>query len=203
MSKNIYAKMLEVMSKVERVKKNGYNSFHKYEYVTESDLTEAIRPILVECGLAFFSTMLDQEREGEFTKVKMEFSLIDVDSGESLKSIYYSEGTDKTDKGIPKAVTSCVKYFLMKTFLIPTGDDPEGDTSVDERASKPDYSGYQKKSASEKQIGMIKSLLKGKVSEKYTYDQLLDNLKKRIGATKDIDQWTSSEASKAIGVLQN
>lgn len=125
--KTIYAKIAKVMSQVERVPKNGYNNFHKYEYATESDLTEAIRPILQEAGLAFFSTVIEQERDGEFTKAKMEFTLADVETGETLTSTYWGEGQDKGDKGLYKAYTGAVKYFLMKTFLIPTGDDPEQD----------------------------------------------------------------------------
>lgn len=135
--KSIYSKLGKVMSQVSRVPKNGYNSFHKYNYATESDLTESIRPILLEAGLAFFSNVLDQERDGEFTKVKMEFTLADIETGEILKSVYWGEGQDKGDKGLYKAYTGATKYFLMKTFLIPTGDDPEADHSIDERnASK-------------------------------------------------------------------
>lgn len=35
------------------------------------------------------------------------------------------EGMDTGDKAIYKAITGAQKYVLMKTFLIPTGDDPE------------------------------------------------------------------------------
>ena len=125
--KTIYAKIAKVMSQVERVPKNGYNNFHKYEYATESDLTEAIRPILQEAGLAFFSTVIEQERDGEFTKAKMEFTLADVETGETITRKYWGEGQAKGDKGLYKAYTGAVKSFLMKTFLIPTGDDPEQD----------------------------------------------------------------------------
>lgn len=133
---SLYVKIAKVMSQVSRVKKNGYNAFHKYNYATESDLTESIRSILFEAGLAFFSSVIEQERDGEFTKVKMEFTLADVETGEALTSSYWGEGQDKGDKGLYKAYTGATKYFLMKTFLIPTGDDPEGDTSADERNHK-------------------------------------------------------------------
>jgi hypothetical protein len=135
----IYAKIAKAMAQVERVPKTGYNSFHKYAYATETDLTESIRPILTECGLAFFSSVLEQEREGEFTKAKMEFTVADTETGECIKSTYWGEGQDKGDKGLYKAYTGATKYFLMKTFLIPTGDDPESDESTDKRnSSKPD-----------------------------------------------------------------
>lgn len=125
---NIYKKMLNIMNNMSRVPKNGYNSYNKYKYVKEEDLVDYIRPLLVENGLAFTSNMVEQERNEDFTKVKMEFTLVDVDTQETLTSIYWGEGQDKQDKGIYKAVTGAEKYFLMKTFLVATGDDPEEDT---------------------------------------------------------------------------
>lgn len=185
------------MSQVSRVPKNGFNNFHKYAYTTESDLTESIRPILLEAGLAYFSTVLEQSREGEFTKVKMEFTLADTENGEVLKSVYWGEGQDKGDKGLYKAYTGATKYFLMKTFLIPTGDDPEGDSTVDERNHD------KTKLASDKQLNLVTNLLKKNVTEKFTFDDLHEALKQKIGTNKDMEHWTSQEASKAINILQN
>jgi hypothetical protein len=37
------------------------------------------------------------------------------------------EGQDAGDKAVYKAMTGALKYCLLKTFLIPTGDDPERD----------------------------------------------------------------------------
>lgn len=196
-NKSIYKKISQVMSQVNRVPKNGYNSFHKYNYATESDLTESIRPILIEAGLAFFTTVLEQNREGEFTKVKMEFTLVDIDTGETLKSTYWGEGQDKGDKGLYKAYTGATKYFLMKTFLIPTGDDPEGDSTVDER----NENNKTVKLASEKQLNLITDLLKKNVSEKFSFEDLYVALQQKLGTDKPMEQWTSQEASKAIGIL--
>lgn len=190
---SIYSKILQVMKEVEKVPKNGYNQFHKYYYATESDLTESIRPILIDAGLAFFATVLDQSREGEFTKVKMEFTLADTETGETLKSIFWGEGQDKGDKGLYKAYTGATKYFLMKTFLIPTGDDPECDSSVDER--------NHQKLATDKQLDLITNLLKKNVNKKHSFDYLYQALKKKMNTEKEMEQWTISEASKAIEIL--
>jgi hypothetical protein len=198
-SKSIYSKISKVMSQVNRVPKNGFNKFHKYAYATESDLTESIRPILIEARLAFFSTVLEQTREGEFTKVKMEFTLADLDTGETLKSTYWGEGQDKGDKGLYKAYTGATKYFLMKTFLIPTGDDPEGDTTVDER----NENNKPVKLASEKQLNLITNLLKKNVSDKFSFEDLHSVLQQKIGTDKPMEQWTSDEASRAIKILTN
>lgn len=199
---SIYKKIGKVMSAVVRVPKNGYNSFHKYNYTTESDLTESIRPILQEAGLAFFSNVLEQEREGEFTKVKMEFTLADMDSGEVIKSTYWGEGQDKGDKGLYKAYTGATKYFLMKTFLIPTGDDPEADNTVDERNSK-QQQGKQTgkpKVATDKQLDFIKKLIVEVANatgstEENTYKALYKQIK------KDMEWYTPDDASKAITIL--
>ena len=209
--KSIFPKMAKVMSQVSRVPKNGYNSFHKYNYATESDLTESIRPILLEAGLVFFSNVLEESREGEFTKVKMEFTLADVDTGETLKSTYWGEGQDKGDKGLYKAYTGATKYFLMKTFLIPTGDDPEGDTSADERNSKPkdnkqgqsnQSNNLNKPMASEKQLNLVSKLLKdvaahNNISDEEAYKILKDRFQ------KDLEFYNVEDASKAITLLKS
>ncbi|WP_056685682.1 ERF family protein [Cytobacillus solani] len=202
--KSIYSKIGEVMSKVSRVPKNGYNQFHKYNYATESDLTESIRPILQESGLAFFSNVLEQDREGEFTKVKMEFTLADIETGEVLTSTYWGEGQDKGDKGLYKAYTGATKYFLMKTFLIPTGDDPEADSTVDERNNqKPKNNKGQKTQqqvASDAQLNLINKLLvdvanaTGSTKEK-AYLSLKNQMK------KEMEWYTQDEAGEAIVIL--
>lgn len=205
-AKTIFSKIAKVMEKVSKVPKNGYNSFHKYNYATESDLTESIRPILLESGLAFFSSVLEQERDGEFTKVKMEFTLADVDTGEVLKSIYWGEGQDKGDKGLYKGYTGATKYFLMKTFLIPTGDDPEADNGTDERNSKAPASKQQSKQqgrtqlATPKQLDLINKLIGDVATTKgITRDNAYKTIKTHL--KKDMEWFTPADASKAIEIL--
>ena len=122
---SVYTKIAEVMEKVERIQKNGWNDFHKYKFATESDITDSVRPMLAQAGLAFFSNVLEQERTGDTTKVKMAFTLADIDTSEKLEFTFWGEGQDKGDKGLYKAYTGATKYFLKSIFLIATGDDPE------------------------------------------------------------------------------
>lgn len=213
---NIYQKIANVMSQVNRVPKTGYNSFHKYAYATESDLTESIRPILTEAKLAFFSSVLEQERVGEFTKVQMEFTLADIETGEVLKSVYWGEGQDKGDKGLYKAYTGATKYFLMKTFLIPTGDDPEGDTTTDNRNygqkqsqqkqqyQQPSNQQQPPKMISDAQVKLLNTLITRMEKEKgFARELVKDTLQKRLKfnfeSTKDL---TSAQASSTIKYLQ-
>jgi hypothetical protein len=59
------------------------------------------------------------------------------------------EGQDAGDKGPYKAMTGAQKYALMKTFMIPTGDDPEADEDVDKRNSE-EQKDHQQDSAGSK-----------------------------------------------------
>jgi hypothetical protein len=138
----LYQKIAKIMGKVERVPKNGYNSFHKYQYVTESDLIESVRKFMAEEGLVLFNSVRDFEVKGEIATVTLEFTLACTDTGESVTTVLVGQGQDKGDKAFYKAYAGGTKYFLMKTFLVPTGDDPEADVSTDQKAygaPKPKY----------------------------------------------------------------
>lgn len=130
----LYRKIAAVTAAIRRIPKNGKNTFHNYKYATESDLTDGIRDLLEEHGLAFLPpTVLSHERipleskSGPLTRVQMQFTLACCDTGEIITSVLWADGQDQADKGFYKAYTGGVKYFLMKTFLVSTGDDPEQD----------------------------------------------------------------------------
>lgn len=126
---SIATKMAKVMTEVGRVAKNGRNDFHRYSYATEADIVEEIRGSLSANCIVFFPSVKQVLREGELTHVEMEFRFIDGETGETLESTFWGCGQDKADKGLYKAYTGANKYVLLKTFLIPTGDedDPEHD----------------------------------------------------------------------------
>jgi hypothetical protein len=130
------SKLARVLSDVHRVPKNGRNDFHKYDYVTESDLVDHIRDKLAEHGVAIFPSvrehdvieMEDQRKRTVYlTTVTLEISLVDGESGDTMTTTWIGQGLDQSDKGYYKAYTGAMKYFLMKTFMISTGDDPEQD----------------------------------------------------------------------------
>lgn len=132
----LYRKIADVTAEIGRIPKNGRNSFHNYTYATESDITDALRDLLKTHGLAFLPpSVLEWQRDetvdnpklGPRTRVLMQFELACCDTGEVYTAQLWGEGQDNSDKGFYKAYTGAVKYFLMKTFLIATGDDPERD----------------------------------------------------------------------------
>ena len=127
MTAGIYSKMLKVHAAVHRVPKNGRNEFHKYDYATEADLTDTLRPLMAEAGVLFFPTIESETKQGDVATVVLKVSFIDAEDGSSIIGRWLGEGQDKGDKAFYKAFTGAVKYALMKTFLVATGDDPELD----------------------------------------------------------------------------
>lgn len=133
----LYKKIAAVTAAVSRIPKNGENTFHRYRYATESDITDGLRALLHDNGLAFLppsviawerDETIDNPKLGPRTRVLVQFAIGCTETGEVFTAQLWGEGQDTSDKGFYKAYTGAVKYFLMKTFLIATGDDPEQDS---------------------------------------------------------------------------
>jgi len=131
-AKNLVQKLCEVMATIGYIAKKGENKFHGYKYAKESDIVDAIRGELAQRNLFIFPSVVSHARTSEITDIMVRWTFVDGDSGETRDCDIPGSGHDKSDKGVYKALTGSEKYFLMKSFLIPTGDDPEAD-SKDER----------------------------------------------------------------------
>jgi hypothetical protein len=130
-------KLAEVMLAVERVAKRGTNDFHGYDYATEADVAEAIRTELADRHVVLIPEVTSIEhiplpRPGNktpkfLTHIMGSFTFMDGETGEMIQRSFAGSGVDTDDKGLYKAMTGAEKYFLLKSFMIPTGDDPERD----------------------------------------------------------------------------
>lgn len=138
--KNILKKLHAIMSEVERIEKDKTNEFHRYKYASEQAIKEAIHPLLVKHKVLFTTNVTNARREvyvtakgarGAITDIDLAYTFHDVESGEALTGTFQGTGDDGADKGTYKAITGAIKYILTSTFLIPTGDDPEVETSND------------------------------------------------------------------------
>ena len=67
--------------------------------------------------------------------VKVNITLIDRDSDESVLITGIGSGQDSGDKAVMKAQTAAIKYAYMLSLSISTGDDPESDARTDENTS--------------------------------------------------------------------
>lgn len=144
---SLHAKLAEIMAEVSRVPKRGRNEFHKYDYATEADIVEAVRGALSSRGISLVPSIKQVLREGTLTTAIMEFQFTDGATGETMTVGWAGTGEDKGDKGLYKAMTGALKYFLLKTFLMPTGDDPEADEGTDKRPALPSARGKSRASA--------------------------------------------------------
>lgn len=143
--KNILEKLHLVQCEIKRMNKDGFNSFNKYNYLSETQITETIKELFDKHRIVFhFQSEVTETKEYQGGKgdtqflvtAKIHYAFYDVESGEKLDGIVYGQGADKGDKGLYKAITGAIKYLYMKTFNIPTGDDPENDKHEPE-ARKP------------------------------------------------------------------
>lgn len=139
--KQIASKILAVMKDVDYVHKDGTNTFQRYNYVSEAGIVDKIRTSMIEHGLVCVPSVTSSKTvETSSTAkgaaqwlgvVEIEYTFIDCDSGESIVVRMPGAGIDTGDKGIYKAITGANKYAMLKTFQVPTGDDPEADENVD------------------------------------------------------------------------
>lgn len=145
--RKLVSKLAEVMKRVRYIQKTGVNDFHRYKYATEADVNEHVREVLAELNVVMIPNVVSHSvREHINAKGKTEyivtvgvdFTFHDGETGETITFRTYGEGQDAGDKGTYKAITGAQKYALMKAFMIPTGDDPEGDNGVDERNNQPE-----------------------------------------------------------------
>jgi hypothetical protein len=145
--RKLVSKLAEVMKRVRYIQKTGVNDFHRYKYATEADVNEHVREVLAELNVVMIPNVVSHSvREHTNAKGKTEyivtvavdFTFFDGETGETITFRTYGEGQDAGDKGTYKAITGAQKYALMKAFMIPTGDDPEGDNGVDERNNQPE-----------------------------------------------------------------
>lgn len=129
-------KMVSIFGAIGPVEKKGKNDHFKYKFVREEDLVARIRPLMVDAGVFMLVRVTSEKKEGTLTTVEMDFELIDSATGYSMFGHGVGYGSDSGDKGASKAQTSCVKSWLMKTFMVSSGDDPEADKRTDQRAER-------------------------------------------------------------------
>ena len=124
-------KLHQIQAKVGTMEKDGFNAFSKYKYLTETQVTIKMKHLLNEVGVLFtYSSEVAEIRDiGSQTGVvvRITYRFWDIDTGDYIENSVDGIGADKGDKGVYKGITGAIKYIYMKTFNIPTGDDPENE----------------------------------------------------------------------------
>jgi hypothetical protein len=137
---NLREKFAEVRRRLGYVQKRGHNERHNYSYVMAADLAGSVGEILAELGvivipqLQSISTETPRSSSDRIARIVMNYRFIDARSGEELTVRVPGEGADAGDKAPYKAMTGALKYALLQSFLLATGDDPENERA-DSRAA--------------------------------------------------------------------
>ena len=112
---------------IQKEKKQGMN----YSIVSHDKVTAAVRPLMVKHGIVYYPANLDVTQDGNRTQVKMDVIFANIDDRADFISVAtLGYGIDAQDKGPGKAISYCVKYALLKTLSLETGDDPEHDQNA-------------------------------------------------------------------------
>ncbi|MGD9494994.1 MAG: ERF family protein [Armatimonadota bacterium] len=140
---NVHQRLLAVQRAITNIAPDGHNERFHYRYVSNSAVLSAIRAAMNENGLVLVPEVVEHDcrvgaipvREGahHLSVIRMRMTWVNVDDPQDTVVCEWSgAGIDGQEKGISKAVTIAVKYFLLKQFLIPTDDaDPDGYTGED------------------------------------------------------------------------
>lgn len=137
---NLREKFAEVRRRLGYVQKRGHNERHNYSYVAAADLAGSVGDILAELGvvvipqLQSISTEPPRSSSERIARIVMNYRFVDARSGEELTVRVAGEGADAGDKAPYKAMTGALKYALLQSFLLATGDDPE-DERADSRSA--------------------------------------------------------------------
>jgi hypothetical protein len=108
--------------------------------VTAADLAGSVSNILAELGVVVIPqlqsiyTETPRSSSERIARIIMNYKFVDARSGEELTVRVAGEGADAGDKAPYKAMTGALKYALLQSFLLATGDDPE-DERADSRAA--------------------------------------------------------------------
>lgn len=141
---SIYSKIQAVMNEVQYLEKDGKidpNGGKSYKVITEEKVTSSVRNAMAKYGLVMYPEAIEEDtlteqvekvtREKTYTstnrfcRVKVTYKMVDTETGESITIQSCGSGADTQDKAVGKAMTYAYKYALLRTFAIPTGEDPD------------------------------------------------------------------------------
>lgn len=127
-TKSLHEKMLEVMKAIEYLCKDDTVEYKttKYKAMSEEKVTSTVRAELIKQGIVVYPIKQTVEKEGNITTTNTEYRMVNVDDPLDYVDLASSgQGADTQDKGVGKAMTYSFKYMLLRTFAIPTGEDPD------------------------------------------------------------------------------
>jgi len=131
---NIQQRIQSVMGAVSYVQKDGNvkiktkNGEFSYKAVTHDAVTNAVREHLIDHGIVMQSSVANEPvmNNDKICTVVVDVDFVNVDSPEDrISGRWPSFAMDYGDKAIGKGISMAVKYAILKTFCLETGEDEE------------------------------------------------------------------------------
>lgn len=197
----------KALAKKGMLKREGDNNFDKYKYFSEAQYKLLFTELFSEAGLELkFTEKSYEECEGtekmrNGRRVRLIFTLMDIETGYGEESIITGEAFDKGDKAGYKAYTGAYKYYLASTFGVATGDDPEKPDKEEAQQQKPTQAAAQKQAkapgakATPNQVAILKRVYRDDNRTK-----LLERYK--VSSIEEIPAQAASELIKQLEAIQ-
>lgn len=131
---NIYEKIAAIMQEVRYLSKDDHVSFGStnYKALSEEKVTTIMRDELLKHKLVVFPIEQTASRTGTITHVDVKYRMVNVENpDEYIDLVSCGDGADTQDKGSGKAMTYAYKYMWLRTFALPTGEDPDKISSAE------------------------------------------------------------------------
>lgn len=127
---NLHQRLGKAMGKVTYIQKDKKQGM-RYSIVSHDVVTAKVRPALLEAGVVYYPTRVQYEQIGNRTQCAMTIRFVNIDEPVDFIDVEtFGYGIDDQDKGPGKAMSYAVKYALLKTLGLETGDDPDMDQNV-------------------------------------------------------------------------
>lgn len=116
------------MKDVEYLQKDDKVSFGStnYKAISEEKVTISVRNAMIKHGVVILPVSVALAKEGSLSSVHCQYKIVNVDDPTDFELISsVGQGADTQDKGSGKAMTYAYKYMMLRSFALPTGEDPD------------------------------------------------------------------------------
>lgn len=189
-------KILSIMRKVEYLAKDDKVEFGntKYKALSEEKVTVIMRRACLDEGVIVYPVEMTESRDGNIIHVHVKYRLVDTEDNTSIDVVSCGDGHDTQDKGAGKAMTYAFKYMWLRTFAIPTGEDPDK-VSSDEITAKETEEQIKKQKISPAKVRSIAKkadtdgVSVGKLCELYLVSDLSELTEAQL--SEIVNSWSS------------
>lgn len=139
-------KKAAIMGELKKFTKDKQNPKQGYSYPSAESIFDTIRGMMAQHGLVLFTSAVSGNQEhfasqkgtpGLHTTVQYRMLWVDTETGATVEDYWLSEGDDYQDKGYSKCATLALKYYLLTTFVVSSGDaSDDPDSGIRDRSSQ-------------------------------------------------------------------